>query len=510
MKKFLALVLSLLTVIPAFTSCKDNTTQSSSSNPNNLDSSNATIENQLTEKTVYTARELLSNIKSNTKIILGSNDYNLSDVYYLTNDYVKKQEYSEGYVISNVKNLTIEGEAEIRIDDSFADVLSFSSCENITLKGLTVGHTENAGNYDCDGSVLYLDSCNQVNIQDCNLYGCGSIGINAWGSNDITAQKTNIYDCNYSAFYLYQSQIKLDYCNIYDMTIDGGVPFIADNSNATITNCSIKNIKTSSVLISDEGYYTASCLLFDNCQFNNNCFDFLFGRNVYDSKQFQFKSCKFSNNIVGTLNQSSDVFTNCTFNNNKNGIVIPSVVGWNYEEAKTELENKGLNVSVEYTYDNLETDCKYPTDIITEQSLFGVVEKANTVTLIVSKAAITIEQIDWDIDSANGVEPDITYTNNSDKQIAYIYFNIRFYDRMGYPAYCSIRDTDERRLKVTGPINAGVTDTSYWDPIIYNSSVGAIQPRSIEVVFSDGTKQTITNTGRYWYSSSYYGGDLHE
>lgn len=121
---------------------------------------------------------------------------------------------------------------------------------------------------------------------------------------------------------------------------------------------------------------------------------------------------------------------------------------------------------------------------------------------------LTIEQIDWEINSANGVEPDIKYTNRSDKQIAYIWFTIKFYDRMGKPAYCSIRDTHTRKLRVTGPIDAGKQDTSYWDPIIYNGAVAAIKPLSIEIEFTDGTRQTIQCTGRYWYDSSYYGGDL--
>ena len=125
-----------------------------------------------------------------------------------------------------------------------------------------------------------------------------------------------------------------------------------------------------------------------------------------------------------------------------------------------------------------------------------------------NNSILTIEQIDWDINSANGVEVEITCTNHTNKQIAYVYFTLKFYDRMGNPAYCSIRDTHTRRLKVTGPINAGENDTYYWDPIIYNGSVAAVKPLKIEIEFTDGTKQTIVFTGRYWYSSSYYGGDL--
>jgi len=123
---------------------------------------------------------------------------------------------------------------------------------------------------------------------------------------------------------------------------------------------------------------------------------------------------------------------------------------------------------------------------------------------------LTIEQIDWDINSADGVEPEITYTNHSGKQIAYLYFTLKFYDRMGNPAYCSIRDTHTRRLKVTGPIDSGIKDTSYWDPTIYNNSTAAIKPLKIEIEFTDGTEQTIICTGRFWYTKSYYGGELHD
>ena len=121
---------------------------------------------------------------------------------------------------------------------------------------------------------------------------------------------------------------------------------------------------------------------------------------------------------------------------------------------------------------------------------------------------LTIEQINWDINSAEGVEPSITCTNQTNKQIAYVYFTLKFYDRMGNPAYCSIRHEHTRILKITGPINAGEKDTYYWDPIIYNGSTAAIKPIKIEVEFTDGTKQTINCTGRFWYSKSYYGGEL--
>lgn len=129
---------------------------------------------------------------------------------------------------------------------------------------------------------------------------------------------------------------------------------------------------------------------------------------------------------------------------------------------------------------------------------------------IMENDILPISQINMDVNSAGGVEVDIKFTNKSSKQIAYIYFTLKFYDRMGSPAYCEIKNTHTRRLQFTGPVNAGKSDTGYWDPIIYCSTTAAVKPLSVDIEYTDGTKQTLNNTGRYWYESDYYGGNLRD
>lgn len=121
---------------------------------------------------------------------------------------------------------------------------------------------------------------------------------------------------------------------------------------------------------------------------------------------------------------------------------------------------------------------------------------------------LTIQGIDWDINSASGVEPNITFTNKTNKQIAYIWFTVKFYDRMGSPAYCSIKRTHTQRLKVTGPVEGKEQDTRYWEPVIYNNAVAVIKPLSIRIEYTDGTVQNIICTDIYWCNNSYYGGEL--
>ena len=74
-----------------------------------------------------------------------------------------------------------------------------------------------------------------------------------------------------------------------------------------------------------------------------------------------------------------------------------------------------------------------------------------------------------------------TITNHVNKDIAYIHFTVKFYDRMGHPALCDIKDTSIQRLKATGPIKPQKPKTSYWNAIIYNSATAVIQPKKIEI-----------------------------
>ena len=388
------------------------------------------------EVKVATAREFLSAIGSNKKIILTASSYNLSYAENVSNSNVNKG-IGEGYVISGVSNLIISGNAEIIINDLFSNVLEFSNCKNLTISGITAGHNNSEEVYQCEGDVIKLDSCTDVVIENCKLFGCGATGLSAYRSKNISLKQSDIYDCSYSAIDVWDSQIEATNCNFYEMhTTEWGGLFVSDSSTLKINNSTIKN-NSNGVFVDCD---TSSFVTFENCSIEENTFE-SFSSN---EKNLKFNNCSFADN-TGEFKESSSIFQSCVFSNNS------------------------------------------------------------------SKPVITIKSINWDINSADGVEPTIEYKNNSEKQIAYIYFHVQFFDRMGYPTYCSIQNTDTQTMRVVGPIEAGASKTSYWDPVIYNSSVGAVKPLYIEVKFTDGSSRRIENTtGQYWYSSAYYGGELHD
>ncbi len=178
------------------------------------------------------------------------------------------------------------------------------------------------------------------------------------------------------------------------------------------------------------------------------------------------------------------------------------------DEAEALAKEHDIELEFVNSYDDITTDCQTTeSDVVTEQEIDYINKK---MILSVAQPAISINKINIDINSVGGVEPEIKIKNNTDKDIAYIYITVKFYDRVGYPAYCDIQKTATKKLRFTGPIKANRSDTGYWDPIIYNYSTAVTKPIDAEIVFTDGTRQVITFTGRYWYTGSFYGGLLHD
>ncbi len=115
-----------------------------------------------------------------------------------------------------------------------------------------------------------------------------------------------------------------------------------------------------------------------------------------------------------------------------------------------------------------------------------------TVT-VKKKPAITINEVNWYMNTVDGVEPWVEFTNNSSKTIKYVSFDVKFYNRVGDPLKnfgWSIGDT-YKTLRITGPIEKGETHTAYWDAVFYHSSVTALRVYNVKITYMDGTTETV-------------------
>ena len=143
---------------------------------------------------ISTVDELLNAIASNTKIILAPGTYIIHEGRYTFDD--GHMEYVNNLRLSDIENLEICGNkrAEIKLDVGYTAVVSILSSKNITLDGLILGHE--APKYGCeDGDVCSIGYSENIQIKNCDLYGCGVRGIRAEGVTNLIVSDTTIRDC---------------------------------------------------------------------------------------------------------------------------------------------------------------------------------------------------------------------------------------------------------------------------------------------------------------------------
>lgn len=171
---------------------------------------------------VRTVDELLAAIGPDRTIRL------LSDTFLLTDasdygeggsDYYCWEQVCDGYelVLAGIENLTIEGSDDCLICTTprYANVLKLIDCGNISLNAFTAGHSEEPG--FCQGGVLFLENCRDTRINQCKLFGCGTIGIQVNSSRDVDVYDTDIYSCSYNAVGLVDcNKIEIRCCRFYD------------------------------------------------------------------------------------------------------------------------------------------------------------------------------------------------------------------------------------------------------------------------------------------------------
>ena len=244
-------------------------------------------------------QELAEAIQNRTKIILKEGTYNFSDLNCdsIKNpniDWIRDYDGLVEYTVRNVQNLCIEAEegakVELSTENSYARALGFEECQEITLRGLTCGHEVEPGY--CTGSVLYFNHCSHIAIDNCNLYGSGTYGIEAYNIFGLTIDDTDIYECTYglvwfsavemAAFtncdFMTSEQysmfsfigcysIVLDDCKIIgNETKSEGTPFITcqDSLSVSFENCLFRGNEYQVFL--EEGYNPpTNTIVFTNC-----------------------------------------------------------------------------------------------------------------------------------------------------------------------------------------------------------------------------------------------------
>lgn len=245
--------------------------------------------------------QFLAALGSGRTVILAEGEYNLAKA----KDYGKQIDgrcygwkfVGDGYEldIKETRNLEIIGAGRegtsIVNEPRYANVITFTDCADVGVFKLTAGHTKAQGY--CSGGVLNFNRCRDIDIEDCCLYGCGTYGITACESRDLSAERCIIKECSYGAF---------EFLNCSDVTFEKGLVF----------DCGLKE--------------TFCCFeLFSVCK----CADFSMNEvevrgsrterlfNIYGSSDAEIASCRFTGNTVKqgvfSIKESTVCVADCSF-----------------------------------------------------------------------------------------------------------------------------------------------------------------------------------------------------
>ena len=150
-------------------------------------------------------------------------------------------------MISGVYDLTIrgakaDGSTTVTAVPRYANVIGFTFCDNVTIADLTLGHSD--GTSECSGDVLDFENCNGITLDGCRLYGCGTLGVNAW----------------------YCTELQLTDCEIYDCSIGGVV--LGSVYDVTFENCSIHDVPSPAISL-----YGCDEVMWNNADVSGEHFD---------------------------------------------------------------------------------------------------------------------------------------------------------------------------------------------------------------------------------------------
>ena len=174
---------------------------------------------------VTTVDEFLAALGSDTTIYLDAELFDLSTAssyggYGGTYYYWVDLYDGPGLVITGVRNLRLIGQGKdqttVEAVPRYADVLCFRDCENVTVASLTAGHRRGEPG-SCSGDVLAFESCRDVHVTDCGLFGCGVWGIRANNSVMGEILRTEIYECSAGAAVINSSDgFVFSDCSVHD------------------------------------------------------------------------------------------------------------------------------------------------------------------------------------------------------------------------------------------------------------------------------------------------------
>jgi parallel beta-helix repeat protein len=105
-------------------------------------------------------------------------------------------EFEKAISIFEKQDLTVKGKGDVRLICSNMEdnVFWIINSKNITVRGVRAKHANPTEDERCYGNVFGIDCSDDIIIEDCEIHGCGAIGVYIYISEDITLRNNYIHD----------------------------------------------------------------------------------------------------------------------------------------------------------------------------------------------------------------------------------------------------------------------------------------------------------------------------
>ena len=210
-------------------------------------------------------------------------------------------------VIRDLEGLTIRGRGaggtQLTTGAASATVLTLRGCRDVTLEGLTLGHRGEPG--FCSGDVRYCDSCEDVTVRSCDLFGCGVTAVNAWKCTRLFLEGCTMRDCRATAVNATLcTNVQARDCAILRCGQGYGIAAlsVASCNGFALINSEVRDGKNSCLL--DEMNSSSVCLL--GCEASGNSFSEALFR-IYDGG-VTVSGCALADNEFGKCYATENCF----------------------------------------------------------------------------------------------------------------------------------------------------------------------------------------------------------
>lgn len=140
-----------------------------------------------------------------------------------------------------------------------------------------------------------------------------------------------------------------------------------------------------------------------------------------------------------------------------------------------------------------------------QQDSIDAAKKQEDFARLKSLSPAFIEVFGWSMDSAGGIEVDITFTNCSSQKVKYVYFRGYFLNAVGDRCRNEITRSTEWKYRGVGPIAPfpkSADDSSYGhrhtyffgNPLFYSSIAKTFRLSSVTIEYMNGKKTTLSGT----------------